>query len=567
VLQELHVAHLGVVRDATLSLNPGLNVLTGETGAGKTLITVGLALALGARSSQTMVRTGRPALAAEARFRVDRPRPELEEWLEPPESTGAARELVLARTVGSEGRSSARVNGKLAPVSVLGALGTGLVEIHGQNQAERLMDAAAQLEFLDRFLGSGHLADVDRYRSEFVELRNARAALEELEGHARERERERDLLEYQIREIEGVNLAPGEMLTLQAEEARLAHAERIRELVAAAEDAVGAEGGAADALRRATASLQAAQAVVPEAGALAGRAASTVAETEDLLTELRRYQESVQVDPARLDAVRERLQAIRTLERKYGEGEDGILAYLEEARVRLAGLEGEQGARAELEDRVRSLLETTAAMATGLTAARTEGAPRLAAALGAEILQLGMPGASIGIDLVAVQEATPDGAEGAEFRFAGGSGQAPLPLSRVASGGELSRVMLACRSVLADLDDVPTLVFDEVDAGIGGRTAHAVAERLAVLSGRRQVVVVTHLAQIAARADRHLVVSKDRGEATVRAVDGEERVEEVARMLSGTTGEVPLAHARELLEGGEGPPARRPARTGAGGRA
>jgi DNA repair protein RecN (Recombination protein N) len=549
VLDELHVARLGVVEDATLSMGPGLNCLTGETGAGKTLITVGLALAVGARGTPGLLRAGHSSLAVEARFRMDRPGPELQEWLDDEEVAGD--ELVLARTITADGRSSARIGGRLAPVSALAAAGSRLVEIYGQNQAERLSAASAQLEFLDRFLGPEHLETLRRYRAEFRELRRIRAALDELERGAREREREKDLLQYQIREIETAEIAPGELASLTDEEARLAHADRIITLVGTAEQALGEDGGAADRLREAAAASQSAAVLDPAAKGHSERVASLVAEAVDALAETRAYRESVQIDPARLEHVRERVQALKGLQRKYGGGEEGVLAYVSEARARLSTLEGEQGSRAELAERAEKVSQVVTTLAAGLTERRTDGGGALAEALQAEVAQLGMPGASVSIQLVPSQDLGPDGGERAELGFSEGSGQPALPLAKAASGGELSRMMLACRSVLADLDDVATLVFDEVDAGIGGRTAHAVAARLAGLGRSRQVVVVTHLAQIAARADTHFVVIKEGGEATVRLVEGEERVEEIARMLSGTTGEVSRAHARELMAGAD----------------
>jgi DNA repair protein RecN (Recombination protein N) len=561
VLDELHVAGLGVIADATLAMGPGLNVLTGETGAGKTLITVGLSLAVGARASQGLLRSGSPALGVEARFRIERLGSELLEWIDDPETGG---DLVLARTIGADGRSSARIAGRLAPVAALAAAGSRMVQIHGQNQAERLTMPGAQLEFVDRFLGAEHLETLRRYRAEFAELRRVRVALDELERDAREREREKDLLQYQIREIETAEVSVGELASLAEEESRLAHADRIIGLVGAAERVVGAEGGAADGLREAAAALQSAAAVDAAAQALARRMASLAAEVVDALAETRGYRESVQIDPARLEHVRERLQALKGLERKYGDREEGILSYLAQAQARLAVLEGEQGARAELTERAEQLTETVSGLAGRLTERRSEGVSALARALQAEVTQLGMPGAEISIQLHPFDEPAAEGAERAEILFSGGSGQPALPLAKAASGGELSRMMLACRSVLADLDDVPTLVFDEVDAGIGGRTAHSVAARLAGLAGSRQVVVVTHLAQIAARADRHFVVTKEGGEATVRLVEGEDRVQEIARMLSGTTGEVSLAHARELMAGQELTAARGAGRARAG---
>ena len=260
------------------------------------------------------------------------------------------------------------------------------------------------------------------------------------------------------------------------------------------------------------------------------------------------------MDPARLAAVQERIRELRSLERKYGDGEEGILAYLDEARARLVALEAHDADVAELRERVATMARDVAALATRVTEGRSEAAPRLAGALRREIRALGMPGAEISVTLGSLDEAGPDGAERVGFDFSGGPGQPPLPIGRAASGGELSRVMLACRSVLADLDEVPTLVFDEVDVGIGGRTARTVAERLRRVARSRQVLVVTHLAQIAAVADRHFLVDKTAGTARVRLLEGEDRVEELARMLSGRTGRASIAHARELIEAGAGVP-------------
>jgi DNA repair protein RecN (Recombination protein N) len=550
MLEELHVSELGVVRDATLELAPGLNVLTGETGAGKTMITVGLALAVGSRASPSMVREGAASLSVEARFRA--PEDEARRLAEWTGEEGEAGELVLARSVRADGRSAARMSGRLAPVSSLAEVGRTLVEIHGQNQAQRLLASGAQLAFLDRFAGTEHLAEVHGYRKAFEALQHARAALAALDAAGREQEREKDLLRYQIREIEGAAVRPGELESLIEEERRLAHADRIRELVGGAEDAVGADGGAADRLRQAAAALQGVALLDPSADAIAARLAGSSADVEDALAEVRRYAALVEADPARLGRVGERVRALQDLERKYGDGEEGILTYLAQASERLAELEGREQDRAALTEAVARGREDVRRRAAALSARRAAVAPDLARQLQREVRQLGMPGARFDVELETAAEPGPDGAEEASFAFAGGPGQPSLPLAKAASGGELSRIMLACRSVLADLDEVPTLVFDEVDTGIGGRTAGAVAARLAALATRRQVLVVTHLAQIAAAADRHFAVTKSDGVASVRALGEEDRVVELARMLSGTTGSVSLAHARELMGAGSG---------------
>jgi DNA repair protein RecN (Recombination protein N) len=545
VLEELHIGGFGVIEEASLQLAPGLNVLTGETGAGKTMVTGAIALALGSRATQGLVRVGARSLSVEARFNVEAPDAELAEWVED-------GELILARTIAADGKSRASVNGRLAPASSLAAAGSPLVEVHGQNQAERLASPAAQMAFLDRFAGAEHLAVLEGYRGVHAALRASREALGVLDREAREREREKDLLAYQVREIEAAGVASGEIEALAEEEHRLANAERILELARIAEAALGDDGTATDLVRESAEAMRSTSALDSRAANLAARLASLAAESDDVLSEIRKYRESVELDPSRLTQVRDRIQALKGLERKYGDGEEGILRYLEEARVRLDGLEGEEGRRAELASEIGALSTEQGGLAGELSRKRDADAPRLAKLLTGEIQELGMSGSRLDVRLPSLDQPGPDGAEGIEFLFSGGPGQPQLPLGKVASGGELSRTMLACRSVLADVDDVPTLVFDEVDAGIGGRAAVAVAKRLGALARHRQVLVVTHLAQIAAKADRHFVVTKKKGTATVRPVEGDERVGELARMLSGTVGQTSLAHARELLGAGAG---------------
>jgi DNA repair protein RecN (Recombination protein N) len=544
VLEELHVTGLGVIDEASLELSAGLNVLTGETGAGKTLVTMALGLVLGGRGGADLVRPGCDRLSVEARFSVPDPPPEhLAEWAED-------GELFLARGVRADGRGSARAGGHLTSASTLTTVGAGLVEIHGQRQTDRLLSADAQTAFLDRFAGPGHLETLERYRDVFLRMRSARTRLERLEREARERERERDLLAYQIREIEGSALRPGEPAELEAEESRLAHAERIIDLSSGAQSALADEGAAVDRLREVAVALRAVAALDAPAAHVGARAEALAAEADDLADEVRAYRDTIALDPARLDEVRERAQAIKSLERKYGDGVEGILSFLAEAAARLEALTAEEGERDSLEEEVARLTAEADDLATAVSGARRDAAPRLAEAVTAELLELGMQGAEVSIGLPLLPEAGAAGVEAAEFGFSGGARQPVRPLSKVASGGELSRVMLACRSVLAELDDVPTLVFDEVDAGVGGRAAAAVGRRLAALAATRQVVVVTHLAQIAAHADRHFMVTKDGGAAIVQRLDDDRRPAELARMLSGDVTDVSLAHARDLIETG-----------------
>ncbi len=540
MLLELHIAGIGVIEDLDLEFHPGLNVLTGETGAGKTMVTVGLTLALGGRASAVLVRPGSKRARVEARFSAP-PSPGVGEWAED-------GEVVLARTVSEEGKSAARIGGQIVPVSALAAIAPELVELHGQNQVQRLLEPGAQTGFLDRFAGTEHLARVEEYRQAYERLRRTRLRLDELDREARDREREKDLLAYQVREIESAGVRAGELAAIEAETARLAHAERLLERARAAEDALGAEGGAADRLHEAASALRDAAAVDPGAGEAAERAAALAQEASELARDVRAYREELRADPTRLEEVQQRMHALRSLERKYGEGEDGILAYLEQARTRLSGLAGADDERDQLEGQRAELDRAARTLAGQLSAGRADTAPGLAEALEGELRDLGMEGASVRVSLEPQEDLGPLGRERAQLLFSGGPGQAPLPLSKVASGGELSRTMLACRSVMADLDDVPTLVFDEVDAGIGGRAGLAVGRRLARLARTRQVLVVTHLPQIACFADRHIRVRKREGTAAVSVLDQAERVAEISRMLSGLPeSEAAATHAEELL--------------------
>ncbi|MGZ8624176.1 MAG: DNA repair protein RecN [Actinomycetota bacterium] len=538
MLRELHISGLGVIDDLDLEVDPGLTVLTGETGAGKTMVTVGLSLALGARGSASLVRSGAKAARVQARFDA------------PADAGGWAEdgEVILARTVGADGKSAARIGGQIATASALADLGASLVEVHGQHQAQRLLAAATQTAFLDRFAGDAHLVGLAGYREVFDRLRDARIAAERLREAARDRERELDLLAYQVREIEAIAPKPGETEALEAEEARLSHVERLIDEAGSAEAVLAGDEGAADALGAAAHAAEAVASMDPAAGGLAERAGSLAAEAAELARDLREYREGLAADPTRLQEVRERVQALKALRRKYGETDADVLGFLAEAADRLTTLTTADDRLAELAAEVEALEANAGERAATVSRARRVAAPALAAAITTELEELGMPGAALEVALDALPEPGPSGAERAELRLSAGPGQSALPLAKAASGGELSRTMLACRSVLADLDEVPTLVFDEVDAGIGGRAGLAVGRRLARLARDRQVLVVTHLPQIACFADRHVRVSKDTGTATIEALDDHERIVELSRMLAGLDGsEAAEGHAEELL--------------------
>lgn len=539
MLHELRITGLGVIADLDLELHPGLNVLTGETGAGKTMITVGLSLALGGRGAASLVRAGAKAARIQARF--DAPSDVAEGWAED-------GEVILARAVGADGKSSARIGDQLATASALAQLGAGLVEVHGQHQAQRLLAPATQTAFLDRFAGDLHLVALVAYREAFEGLQSVRAELEGLRLASRDREREVDLLAYQVNEIQAVEPQAGESDRLEGEEARLGHVERLVEEAAATESILAGDEGTVDALGGAAGRLDAAAELDPAAVDLAARARGLAAELGELVRDVRGYREALLVDPARLQEVRERLTVLGGLRRKYGETDEDVLGFVQQAQERLTALTGADDRLADLEARVEVLTALAGERAAVVTQGRRVAAPKLARALGRELEALGMPEARVEIDLDTTLELASSGAERVELRFAGGPGQALQPLAKTASGGELSRTMLACRSVLADLDDIPTLVFDEVDAGIGGQAGLAVGKRLALLARDRQVLVVTHLPQIACFADRQIRVRKEAGDASVQILDDDERVAELSRMLAGLAdSESAVSHAEELL--------------------
>jgi DNA repair protein RecN (Recombination protein N) len=538
MLRELHISGLGVIADLEVELTPGLNVLTGETGAGKTMVTVGLLLALGERGSASLVREGAPAARVQARFDAT---DDAGEWAED-------GEVIMARSIARDGRSTARIGGQLATASALAELGAGLVEHHGQGQTQRLLASAVQTGFLDRYAGDAHLVALGGYREVHDRWRATRAALDALREAARGRERELDLLAYQVNEIEAIGPRVGETEELSSEERRLAHVERLTEQASAAEHALTGEEGIADAASALASVLEGAAELDPSSAEVAERAGGLAAEIAELARDVRAYREALVPDPERLEAVRERIAGLKGLQRKYGPTDADVCAFLAEASEQLRTLSGADDRIVELEADVATLSEHARERAATVSAGRSRAAITVQRAVQAELEELGMPGARFEVRLVTLDEPGPVGAERAELWFSASPGQPARPLAKAASGGELSRVMLACRSVLADLDDVGTLVFDEIDAGIGGQAGLAVGRRLARLASGRQVLVVTHLPQIACFADRHLRVTKDDGTASVDLLDVPGRAEELSRMLAGLAGsDSAVTHAGELL--------------------
>ncbi len=555
MLEEIRIGSLGVIDSSVLELGPGLTVITGETGAGKTMIVTALGLLLGGRADSGAVRTGSRTARVEGTVVVDGV-PGLAGAVD--EAGGEVEDgrVVLARTVAAEGRSRAFVGGAGVPVSRLAEVASPLVAVHGQSDQHRLLQPRAQRAALDSFGGDAVQAPLAHYRRLHTELLATERELDDVTTHARDRAREADLLRFGVGEVEAVAPAPGEDADLAAEEARLGHADTLRLAAETARTALSGDGDSPDALGAVAAARTALEGVRdhdPEAAELADRVAELSYLLADLGADVSSYASSVETDPARLAAVSERRAALTALTRKYGETIDEVLAWQERSAMRLLELDGTDERIEALQaerDRLRAELGTVAAT---LSAARAEAAGRLADSVTVELTDLAMPHARIEVVVTDRGRFGSSGRDDVELRLAANVGADARPLHKGASGGELSRVMLALEVTLAGTGTVPTFVFDEVDAGVGGAAAVEVGRRLARLARNAQVLVVTHLPQVAAYADRHVVVAKtDDGTVTssgLTVLDDDARERELSRMMAGLTeSDNALAHARELLE-------------------
>ena len=557
MITELRIAGLGVIDDATVELDPGLTVVTGETGAGKTMIVSGLSLLLGDRADARSIRVGADRARVEGRFSMtDGDDPRLVEL----GATLDGDELLVARTLTTAGRSRCQLGGAQVPVSVCADVVSELVTIHGQSEQIRLQTTDRQREILDRFAGHDELAG---YRTAWTRRRTVAAELDRLRGEAQARAREIGLIRFGLDEIDKVDPQPDEDVELAAEALRLQASDDLR---LAAHTAISALSGdeddtAAGALSAAVAARRALADAVdldPTLAPLTDRAAEIAVLTADLAADLSGYLADLDADPARLETIAERRAALSTLTRKYGSTVAEVLRWSSRSAQRLIELSGSDDRIDELADQVDRLDTELAERSGRLATARRAAAEALADRVRGELADLAMPHARLTFSVTPADELGPTGADRIELLFTANPGSEPRPLGKVASGGELSRVRLALEVVLAgtevrDGHGPATLVFDEVDAGVGGRVAVAIGRRLATLAKTNQVVVVTHLAQVAAFADRHwMVVKSDDGQVTtsgVREVTSTDRATELARMMAGLeTTDSALAHAGELLE-------------------
>jgi DNA repair protein RecN (Recombination protein N) len=562
MLEEVRISGLGVIDEAVLELTDGFTVLTGETGAGKTMVVTALGLLFGGRADPARVRPGAPRAAVEGRLLVS---PQIAREVEDAggdlDEDGAV--LVLSRSVSAEGRSRAFAGGRSVPVSLLQVLADDLVAVHGQADQQQLLKPGRQRDALDRFAGPELAAVLSDYRRVYARHRAAREELEALTRAERERAAEAETLRLGLAEIEAAAPVTGEDVTLLAEDERLSNADALHAAAATAHEALAGDpaSSAVDAsdvltlLGLAGRALDPVRSHDPALAGLASRLSEASYLLADVAADLASYTESLDADPARLAAVQERRAALGRLIRAYGGASGdiaGVLDWAKQAGARLAELEGDTDKIAALAAEETELATRVGSLAADLTALRAAAAERFAAEVTAELTELAMPHASLAAVLTELDEPGMFGADDVEIRLAAHPGAPPLPLHKGASGGELSRVMLAIEVVFAGADPVPTFVFDEVDAGVGGRAAVEVGRRLARLARSAQVIAVTHLPQVAAFADNHLVVEKS-GDGLVTSsgvvqLGDQARVRELSRMLAGLEdSEFGRAHAEELL--------------------
>ncbi|HEY9449297.1 MAG TPA: DNA repair protein RecN [Gemmatimonadaceae bacterium] len=550
MLTELRIRNFAIIESLALPLTGGFNVLSGETGAGKSIIVGALSLLLGERASVDLIRTGADKAVVEGVFDAAG-QPDLLTLLDERGVDVDGDTVMLRREVAATGRTRAWINGTPATATMLAEVGRALVSLHGQHEAQTLLDEASQRRILDAFAGAS--AEVELVRERYEELGRIAREIEACSRRRADVERRADYLRHVADEIEGAKLEPGEDVQIEEESRRLEHAEELRSLVAEISVTLdGVEESALPLLARAGKALGAIQRIDPSLGGLQELFDGAYYSLEELSRQLGDYAAALDLDPARLDEVQRRRDLLFRLGKKYG---PTLAEVIETGRAARAELELADTAELDLRELERQREAAQAALveaAAGLTHSRTVAAKRLRREVEALLPALGLPDGQFAVVLSPRAQIGPTGAEDVEFRVALNVGYETRALARVASGGELSRLMLALETILARLDHVPTLIFDEVDAGIGGRVGLQVGDTMRKVAGHHQVLAITHLAQIAARAHHHIVVRKGkRGGVTTadtRVVAGDDRVEEIARMLGGDPeSDVSLAHARELL--------------------
>lgn len=552
MLTSLQIENIAVIEKAEITFDKGLNVLTGETGAGKSIIIDSINAVLGERTTRELVRTGAPVAKVSALFfGLSHAAEQVLKSLDlEPEEDGS---LLIQRSISSDGRSACRINGQTATVSMLRQLGSELINIHGQHDSQSLLSSEKHIGFIDALAQDEEL--LVEYRGLYAAYVKIRRALNELQMDEEEKLRKIDLLRFQIDELEAANLQIGERETLTQERTRCLNAEKILQSLRLAYDAInGTEetAGASQLLTDAAAGLQ-------DAAHYYGAIESTAQEMLDLSYNLESYADEIRnafdtlsYDPGDLEQIEERLDLLYKLSRKYGETEEEMLAYLEKARAELDEITFSEERVQKLDEERREIVRKIKALAATLSDVRRQAGERFARQVEAELSYLDMPHVRFIVHHEQVKPG-PNGADEIEFLISANPGEPPRPLAKIASGGELSRIMLAIKNVLSGSDEIGTLIFDEIDTGVSGRAAQKIALKLKQVSAGRQVICVTHLAQIAAQADCHLLIQKtvrdDQTYTQVDALDFEGRKREIARIMGGMDEITPLQlqSAEELL--------------------
>lgn len=549
MLTELSVENFALVERVRLRFGAGLNLLTGETGAGKSILLDALGMVLGERTSADVVRHGCERARVEAVFTVSEADPRVMPALD---ATGLELEdglLILTRELTQSGKSNARINGRPVTVGVLKTVGDALVDIHGQHEHQSLLKVEHHADLLDAWCGGEIVALKDAVVAAWERYAAARDEREGLQRDARERARNLDLYSYQRDELDAAALVTGEEEEHQAERLRLGSAERLHGASAAAYTAL--QGGALDGLSQAVREIERALKFDESLAGILESLNSALYAADDAMREVRTYRDRVEFNPQRLSQIEDRLDLIKTLKRKYGETVEEILKYRDTLAEKLSTLENAEERLAELEAAEKTALADVEACAAKLTKARQKAVAPFCKGIQTELKDLAM--AATRFD-VSIEPAAlgPGGGDVVEFLISPNPGEPLKPLAKIASGGELSRIMLSLKSVMSKSVAPPTLVFDEIDTGIGGRTATTLAEKLHTLGQAAQTLCITHLPQIAARGDAHFFIEKrtEKGRTTVSVLplEGEARVQELARMLGGNDSETVLAHAREMLQ-------------------
>jgi DNA repair protein RecN (Recombination protein N) len=568
LLQEITVKNLALIEEIHLDFSPSFNVLTGETGAGKSIIIDSLGLALGGRFSAEMIRSGAETAIVDAAFLIGN-RPELQEYLAGIGiQVGPDNMLIIQREISNTGKNRCRVNGQLVTVLSLTKIGEFLIDIHGQHEHQSLLFSEKQLELLDQYAGATCMRLHKETAQVFKEWQTLDNEFHTLQQNEADLARKVELLKFQINEIDQAQLVIGEDEDLLKERAVLSASERLYQAATESYKALydNSNGNAAvELLGTAERTLAQVAVVDPRLESILETLREAACQAEEVSRELRSYQEQIQFDPARLAEIDARLDELTRLKRKYGTNSIGeILLLAERSQQELSGIAHREERSAELEGELAKFKSRLAEMAEALSQERQMAAEKLEQAIMAQLNDLNMAQTRFKINLTQIEtssgidyhgktvEVGSSGVDKIEYLVAPNPGEGLKPMTKIASGGELSRIMLALKSILAELDAIPTMVFDEIDVGIGGRTAQAVAEKILLIGQSRQVLCVTHLPQIASLARRHFYIEKqviqNRTEVSVRELSMNERVEELARMLGGAqVTDTTRQHAREML--------------------